>query len=488
MAAVKDAIKSSDSAESKTTELTKTGTTDAVETTKEETPGLRPYPFKEFCGDLLWTAKSLFNNPDFTPLLMLPLLIFESIASQIIINSVPYTEIDYSTYMQQIEKIEEGERDYCNIYGDTGALVYPGGHVWIFHFLKRVSNNMDDIRAAQVFFRLLYVFTLLLVFICYYMTGIKIPPYVLYLLVLSKRIHSIYVLRMFNDCFTTLFAVASVLTLIYAANSKKYNVSTASSGLTYTASAFLSVAVSIKMNALLYLPGFLVVAYYLCDENLLKSVPVVLFGVAVQVLVNYPFLFTDAETRKHFFDTAFDFSREFLYKWTVNWKFVPEEIFSSRLFHYYLLVLQVAFLLGFLVNRWASMTVTGKSVSEFFTDAFKKPFQSTIKPVNVIFTENGTNFVMWTMTLSNLIGVLFARSLHYQFLSWYFYSLPYLLYSAGLPFYIIIPLAAIHEVCWDTFPATAGSSLTLVIILATVVVSNYVKNDFAPPQDEKKTQ
>ena len=34
---------------------------------------------------------------------------------------------------------------------------------------------------------------------------------------------------------------------------------------------------------------------------------------------------------------------------------------------------------------------------------------------------------------SNLVGMVFARSLHYQFYVWYFYSLPFLLWTTPLP-------------------------------------------------------
>jgi len=37
------------------------------------------------------------------------------------------------------------------------------------------------------------------------------------------------------------------------------------------------------------------------------------------------------------------------------------------------------------------------------------------------------------MFTANLIGITFARSLHYQFYSWYFHSLPYLMWRTALP-------------------------------------------------------
>lgn len=42
----------------------------------------------------------------------------------------------------------------------------------------------------------------------------------------------------------------------------------------------------------------------------------------------------------------------FLYKWTVNWKFLPESIFLSRIFHISLLVCHALGLLWFFRRRW----------------------------------------------------------------------------------------------------------------------------------------
>lgn len=113
------------------------------------------------------------------------------------------TEIDWKAYMQQIEIYLAGARDYAKIYGDTGPLVYPAAHVYIYRALYYLTSSGTDIRLAQILFIFLYILTLAMVISCY--RKADAPPYVLVLLSLSKRVHSIFLLRLFNDCFAVLF-------------------------------------------------------------------------------------------------------------------------------------------------------------------------------------------------------------------------------------------------------------------------------------------
>lgn len=77
------------------------------------------------------------------------------------------TEIDWKAYMQQIEVYLAGERDYSKIYGDTGPLVYPAMHVYIYRWLHEFTQGGSSILTAQVFFVFLYIFNLGLVMACY---------------------------------------------------------------------------------------------------------------------------------------------------------------------------------------------------------------------------------------------------------------------------------------------------------------------------------
>lgn len=99
--------------------------------------------------------------------------------------------------MQQVSLFLAGERDYTLIKGSTGPLVYPAGHVYIYSLLHHLTDEGRDIARAQVLFAILYLFTLAIVMACYRRAGA--PPYIFPLLVLSKRLHSVFMLRLFND-------------------------------------------------------------------------------------------------------------------------------------------------------------------------------------------------------------------------------------------------------------------------------------------------
>lgn len=70
---------------------------------------------------------------------------------------------------------------------------------------------------------------------------------------------------------------------------------------------------------------------------------------AVQTVLAYRFIHHDYTT---YLDTAFNFDREFLYKWTVNWRMIPEEIFSSPEWSKGLLLGHVFVLVAFGWFQW----------------------------------------------------------------------------------------------------------------------------------------
>jgi alpha-1,3-mannosyltransferase len=69
--------------------------------------------------------------------------------------------------MEQVEHFINGERDYTNIKGGTGPLVYPAAHVYIYWALYHITDKGRNILVAQRIFGVLYLATLAVVMACY---------------------------------------------------------------------------------------------------------------------------------------------------------------------------------------------------------------------------------------------------------------------------------------------------------------------------------
>jgi alpha-1,3-mannosyltransferase len=75
-----------------------------------------------------------------------------------------------------------------------------------------------------------------------------------------------------------------------------------------------------------------------------------------------------------------------------------------------------------------------------------------------------------TVLLSSLaIGLLCARSLHYQFFAYLAWATPFLLWRAGLHPILIYTAWALQEWAWNVYPSTNASSAVVVLSLALQV-------------------
>lgn len=162
--------------------------------------------FHELSKLFTWSyLKDLIINPKRLPFASLLIIIAELIINFLVVERVPYTEIDWKAYMQECEGFLNGTFDYSQLRGDTGPLVYPAGFVYIYSFFYFLTSQGENIRLAQYIFIGIYLLQLCLVLRIYIKTK-KVPPYVLVITILtSYRIHSIYVLRLFNDPVAVLF-------------------------------------------------------------------------------------------------------------------------------------------------------------------------------------------------------------------------------------------------------------------------------------------
>jgi len=408
------------------------------------------------------------------------LLIGELFLGILIIERVSYTEIDWIAYMQEVGGFLSGEFDYINLRGDTGPLVYPAGFVYIFAILRYFTNDGENIKLAQYIFLFFYLFNLFIIHLIYRSSKL-IPPYVLILLSLSKRIHSIFVLRLFNDCLSMLFLYLAIYLII----KNKF----------YFSSFCFSLSLSIKMNILLFSPAYLLILMY--TKRVHTVIKHLLFMLSIQIILALPFLLT---APMNYFNKAFEFSRVFYYKWTVNLKILPEEIFLHHYTSNILLGLHFIFLLYF-IDRYSKngiMAVMKHGITGIFNNAPPMINESinghvdqsqshTIKSSSSSSTSASSSlssarslspdFVISLLFITNFIGIIFARSLHYQFYVWYFHSLPYLLTLTNnrpwplaatvnvcdiFPVFIKLIVLFSIEIAWNIFPAEWWSSLLLI--------------------------
>ncbi|XP_067898507.1 dol-P-Man:Man(5)GlcNAc(2)-PP-Dol alpha-1,3-mannosyltransferase [Heterodontus francisci] len=392
----------------------------------------------------LWQEKRwILFRPHYTLPVAACLWLAEICVNLWVIRKVPYTEIDWRAYMDEVEGVINGTYDYTQLKGDTGPLVYPAGFVYIFMMLYYISDHGVNIHLGQYMFAIFYLITLLLVFRIYNHTK-KVPPFVFFFMCCaSYRIHSIFILRLFNDPIAMMILYMAVNLFL----NNRWSLGC----------CFFSLAVSVKMNILLFAPGLL---FLLISEfGLVRTIPKLGICATLQILLGLPFLM---ENPVGYVARAFDLGRQFLFKWTVNWRFLPEEVFLSRYFHLTLLVAHLSILILFAVYRW------NKS-EERMVSLLKAPEERKTQHQTV--TADQIVFVLFT---SNFIGICFSRSLHYQFYVWYFHTLPYLLWSTHvkkLAHLLKVLILGLIELSWNTYPSTVYSSISLHVCHLIILLS-----------------
>ena len=297
------------------------------------------------------------------------LIILEITICGTIIVFVPYTEIDWRAYMEEVSGFLAGELNYTNLRGGTGPLVYPAGFTYLYSALYFLTDSGTNILTAQVIFATIYVTTLFVVLALYATAASSkgqgsLPVWVPFLLAASKRVHSLYMLRMFNDTLAMLFLYIAVLMIVR----RRW----LTGCLTY------SFAFSIKMNVALFSPALLLLL--LANHSIPKVIFYIVAMGGLQLLLGLPFLL---HAPVAYLTRAFELSRVFTYKWTVNFRFLDESTFQSKPMAVLLIILTLLSW-GILSRRWWS----------------KKGRFSEADTVALFFEFN-------------VVAVAFSRTLHY---------------------------------------------------------------------------
>ncbi|KAL3464208.1 glycosyltransferase [Aspergillus heterothallicus] len=388
-------------------------------------------------------------NPKHTKWIAPLLNVGDGVLCVLIVWKIPYTEIDWTTYMQQIQLFVNGERDYTLIKGSTGPLVYPGAHVYSYTLLYYITDRGRDIAFGQVIFAFLYLVTLTVVMACYRRLGA--PPYLFPLLVLSKRLHSIYMLRLFND---GLAALVMWISLWFFINRK------------YSAGVIVwSLGLGIKMTLILLAPG--VAVLLALSLSIWPCAKLAILAAGVQVMLGMPFLTTNPGG---YFNSAFEFQRQFMYKWTVNWRFIPEDIFLSS-------------------DWWRTLIVVHALILVVFgVTSFLRPVGMNLFPFIRRFCTGqhrgiplDQNFIMTVLLTSLATGLLCARSLHYQFFAYLSWATPYLLWRTGRHPVVVGSVWLLQEIAWNAYPSTNISSAIVVLSLVAQVMGLFANRKHAFP-------
>jgi alpha-1,3-mannosyltransferase len=357
------------------------------------------------------------------------ILCVDAALNVLIVEFVGYTEIDWRAYMEEVGGALEGNLDYEQLQGDTGPLVYPGGFVYLYAALHWLTDGGDNIRLAQHVFCALHVLFLAVVFGVLYETK-RVDAWMLPLAVFSRRIHSVFVLRLFNDCWAMLLAYGAVL--LFARRRWTLGM------------LVFSLGVSIKMNVLLFAPGLLVLLAE-ARGGWLRALPAAALAAAIQLAIGAPFL---AANWQGYVARSFNVGRRFFFVWTVNWKFVPEWLFVSDAWSALTLAAHLVALVAFAHRHWSRLP---------------GGFLALLAPLRDAATPPPTpEHIVRVLLTSNFIGIVFARSLHYQFYSWYFHSLAFLcLVAARMHAALAVALLVAIEIAWNCYPSTPLSSALL---------------------------
>lgn len=189
----------------------------------------------------------------------------------------------------------------------------------------------------------------------------------------------------------------------------------------------------------------------------------------LQVGYGYPF----RKRAPSYFARAFELTREFLYKWTVNWKFVDEATFLSRPFALGLLAAHIGLLAWFATTRW--IKPSQRKAREFLNLIRDEP-----RNQDEIARRVTPDFIMTTLLQATAIGMLCARSLHYQFYAYIAWTTPFLLWKAGFHPITQYAIWFAQEWAWNVYPSTPASSAVVVGTLAVTLLGSWwaTRNEF----------
>jgi alpha-1,3-mannosyltransferase len=157
---------------------------------------------------------------------------------------------------------------------------------------------------------------------------------------------------------------------------------------------------------------------------------------------------------REYLSKAFEFKRVFQYQWTVNWRMISQSSFLSPGFASLLTALHLSTLAWFAWTKWSRafgedglIPLVVRGLRNWRRPAAKRPNDLTAdckwsspQPISAQKHQFLLSLIFLDMVkvcfTCNLIGIICARTLHYQFYSWYAHQIVFLAWQTPYPIFL----------------------------------------------------
>jgi alpha-1,3-mannosyltransferase len=301
----------------------------------------------------------------------------------------------------------------------------------------------------------------------------------------GRRMRHVFVLGLFNDAVCVCVLVLAMCCLVR----RQWLIGC----------LLYSFSVSIKMNILLYAPGLAVLLLHYTGPR--RTAGYIAACGILQIAIAWPFL---ASHPYEYLAGAFNLGRQFDQHWSANFHFLPRNIFASKAFAAGLLTVTIVCWLWMrakacglprapiegmrrIVLHGVPCTVEPVVDEQRHLHVGRHPQSPFRGPVVFVRTDNAKalekivsassitdlieRHVALVMCASNIVGVIFARSLHYQFFAWYWHCVLLHAVSSRVPG-VLWPLWGYWIMfAWEIHPPADWSSRAITLSHALLLCS-----------------
>lgn len=330
-----------------------------------------------------------------------------------------YQDDDFYSYLEQAEFIKDGIMDYSKITGRSGPIAYPAlsSYLHVFMLNKYLTNDMQYYMPARIICSVSHLITMYFLVKIYQLAFKDKPGYANLVLVLCFSFISIQASadKIFNDTYTTMFCVIAIF--LYQRHQHVLGTLT------------MSIALGVKMNPIMHIPAIYLITSR--SRGIIVGTLHIVAIIGLQYVYAYPFIDTP-EKFESYVDRAFNIGRTYGHGHNFHWRFLLPVIMATFVFNFTLLLIQAGLLLYFLLNKWMK-----------FRDSFR---ELSIWPLRILpkFQKQEPFYVAEVFFVCNFIGMVCSRGVFFQYVIWFWFSYPFMLYNGPMKFY---RLSAKHLIC-----------------------------------------